>query len=76
MGVYTDITSDWYLEIGVIIILTLAINIMMPIFDMVLVSMIKCIRKCWDRRFFCRKTSQKTKKGYIDLYSNDVFPIE
>lgn len=75
MGVYTDITTDWYYDIGVIIIMTLAINIFIPLFDMIFVSLLKCIRKCWDRRCYCRKTSQKTKKGYLALYSNDVFPI-
>ena len=76
LGIYADITSDWYFEIGVIIILTLAINISVPILDMIIVAFLKCMRKCWDRRFYCRKTSQKTKKGYIELYSGDVFPIE
>lgn len=75
-GVYNDITADWYLEIGVIIMLTLAFNILMPIFDMIFVAVVKCMRKCWDRRCYCKKTSQKTKKGYIQLYSSDVFPIE
>lgn len=31
-GTYEDITSDWYLEIGVMITLTLGINIFIPIF--------------------------------------------
>ena len=31
-GTYNDVTSDWYLEIGVIIVLTLAINIFIPVF--------------------------------------------
>lgn len=75
MGVYEDITSDWYLEVGTIIMLTLAINIMIPVMDMILVAFLKCLRLCWDRRCYCRKTSQKTKKGYIELYSSDVFPI-
>lgn len=75
MGIYNDITTGWYYEIGVIIIMTLAINILMPFFDMIFVSLLKCFRKCWDRKCYCRKTSQKTKKGYIELYSEDVFPI-
>ena len=74
-GIYSDLTSDWYLEIGVIIILTLAFNIVIPIADMIFVSFVKCIRKCFDRRCYSVKTSQKTKKGYLELYLNDVFPI-
>lgn len=43
---------------------------------MIFVSFLKCIRKCIDRRCFRVKTSQKTKKGYLELYLNDVYPIE
>lgn len=75
-GTYNDLTSDWYYEIGVIIILTLAFNIIIPIADMIFVSFVKCIRKCIDRQCYCVRTSQKTKKGYLELYVNDVFPIE
>ena len=74
-GIYSDLTSDWYLEIGVIIILTLAFNIVIPIADMIFVSFVKFIRKCFDRRCYSVKTSQKTKKSYLELYLNDVFPI-
>ena len=61
-GTYKDLTSDWYQQIGVIIILTLAFNIVIPFVDMIFVSFLKQIRKCIDRRCFCVKTSKKTKK--------------
>ena len=76
LGTYNDITTDWYVEIGTIITLTLAINILIPIFEMMFLGLLRWLRKIWDRRCGCRKTSQKTKKGYIELYSGDVFPIE
>ena len=44
--------------------------------EMMFLSFLKCLRKCWDKKCYCRKTSQKTKKGYLELYANDVFPIE
>ena len=75
-GTYNDATSDWYLEIGVIITLTLAINIFLPIIEMLLVGFLRWLRRLWDKRCCCRKTSQKTKKGYLDLYTGDVYPIE
>lgn len=75
-GMYDDITTGWYEEIGVVILLTLGINIMIPFMEMMFLSMLKCLRKCIDRRCYCRKTSQKTKKGYMELYAGDVFPIE
>lgn len=36
----------------------------------------KCLRKCVDKRCWSTKTSQKYKTGYINLYSDDVYPIE
>lgn len=75
-GTYNDITSDWYQDIGVIIILTLAFNIVIPILDMIFVSFLKQIKRCFDRRCYCVKTSKKTKKEYIELYASEVFPIE
>lgn len=75
-GTYKDITPDWYLEIGVIITLTLGINIMIPIFDMLLMAILKFLRRVWDKRCGCRQTSQTTKKGYLELYTNDEYPIE
>jgi hypothetical protein len=36
----------------------------------------KCLRKCVDKRCWSRKTSQKYKVNYINLYSSDVYPIE
>lgn len=53
-GTYKDITPDWYLEIGVIITLTLGINIMIPIFDMLLMAILKFLRRVWDKRCGCR----------------------
>lgn len=38
--------------------------------------MLKCIRRCIDRRFCCRTTSCKTKKEYIALYNNDIYPVQ
>jgi hypothetical protein len=50
------------LDIGVIIMLTLAFNIVIPIMDMFFVSFLKCLKKCIDRQCYCVKTSKKTKK--------------
>lgn len=60
-GKYNDLTSDWYLNIGTIIILTMIFNITFPIIELVLANILKCVRKCWDKKFCCRKTSCKTK---------------
>ena len=44
--------------------------------EMLFLSFLKCLRKCWDKKCYTRRTSQKTKKSYLELYTNDVFPIE
>jgi hypothetical protein len=61
-GTYDDISPDWYLEIGVIIILTLALNVLVSIFDIMLVALLRYLRRCIDQRCGKVKTSQKTKK--------------
>jgi len=61
-GKFNDITADWYMNIGTIVILTMIFNIAFPIIELALANFLKCIRRCIDRRFYCRKTSCKTKK--------------
>lgn len=75
-GKYKDLTADWYVNIGSIIILTMFFNVSFPLIELALASLIKCFRRCWDRRICARKTSCKTKEEYVDLFSNDVYPIE
>lgn len=75
-GKFDDITADWYMNIGTIVILTMIFNISFPIIELMLVNILKCIRRCIDRRLYCRKTSCKTKKEYIELYNNDIYPIQ
>jgi hypothetical protein len=74
-GQYRDITSDWYITIGSIIIMTMIFNITFPFMELFMTSTFKCFRKCADKRCWCRKTSQKYKEDYISLYSGDVYPI-
>ena len=75
-GRYKDLTPDWYINIGAIIVMTMIFNIGFPIIELMLASVLKCAKQCWDRRCLCRKTSCKTKQEYVDLYINDVYPIE
>lgn len=75
-GKFNDITADWYMNIGTIVILTMIFNIAFPIIELAFANILKCIRRCIDRRFCCRITSCKTKKEYIELYNNDIYPIQ
>lgn len=75
-GKYSDLTSDWYLNIGTIIILTMIFNISFPIIELIMATIVKCLKRCWDRKCCCRKTSCKTKNEYVELFSSDIYPIE
>lgn len=75
-GKYNDLTPDWYINIGTIIIMTMIFNISFPIVELILTNIIKCFKKCWDTKCCLRKTSCKTKQAYIELFSNDIYPIE
>ena len=60
-GRYGDFTADWYSNIGSVIILTMVFNITFPVIELILTSLLQCLRKCWDRR--CKRaTSCKTKQ--------------
>lgn len=74
-GQYKDLTSDWYIKIGSIIILTMIFNIAFPFMELFVASLFKCLRKCIDKRCWTRRTSQKYKIDYINLYSDDIYPI-
>lgn len=75
-GKYSDITPDWYMNIGTIIVLTMIFNITFPIIELLLANFLKCIKKCWDKKLCCVKTSCRTKNQYIELYIDDIYPIE
>lgn len=75
-GQFNDLTSDWYISIGSIVIMTMIFNIFFPFMELIMTSIFKCFRKCFDKRCWIRKTSKKYKADYISLYSGDVYPIE
>lgn len=75
-GKYGDISADWYLNIGTILILTMLFNITFPLIELALASLLKCLKRCWDKKLGTRKTSCKTKQEYNSLFSQDIYPIE
>jgi hypothetical protein len=74
-GKYDDFTSDWYSNIGSLIILTMIFNIAFPIIELALASLLKMATKCWDTRCLCRKTSCTTKDQFVSLYNDDIYPV-
>lgn len=75
-GKYTDLTADWYINIGSIIIMTMIFNIAFPIIELLLANIVKCLKRCWDKKCCCRKTSCRTKSEYMKLFSDDIYPIQ
>lgn len=71
LGKYDSFTSDWYYEIGAIIVLTMIFNIAFSLIELALACVIKCFKKCFDTRCCTRTTSRLTKQEYIDLYSDE-----
>jgi hypothetical protein len=65
LGKYDDFTSDWYFQIGAIIILTMIFNIAFSVIEASLACIFKCFKKCWDTRCCSRTTSCDTKEEYI-----------
>jgi hypothetical protein len=74
-GRYNDLTPDWYSNIGTVIVMTMIFNISFPIIELIMTSLIKGLKICWDRKCCFKKTSCKTKSEYVSLFSNDIYPI-
>ena len=53
LGKYTDFTSDWYENIGAIIILTMAFNITFAFIELLFACGMSCLKSCWDTRCCC-----------------------
>jgi hypothetical protein len=51
-------------------------NISFPLIELTIANILKCFKKCWDKKCCFRKTSCKTKDQYIQLFSDDIYPIE
>lgn len=60
-GDYNDFNAAWYYGIGQVIIFTNLFNIVMPIFEVVIQSVIKCLLKLIDTKC-CRKRTSMVNK--------------
>lgn len=58
LGKYDDFSSDWYINIGAIIILTMIFNIAFPIIELMFACGIKFLKRCWDKRCCLVPTSR------------------
>jgi hypothetical protein len=75
LGKYTDFTSDWYNNIGGIIILTMVFNIAFSLIELALACTLTCLKRIWDTRCCTLETSRPTKDDYIALFDDEIYPI-
>lgn len=64
-GVYTDITAQWFLDIGTLIAETTAINIVSPVLEFILFWGIRHLKRMIDQRSFCPCDSSRTRAKSI-----------
>lgn len=76
-GVYTDITAQWYLDIGTLIAETTVINIVAPLAEFIVFWLIRQLKRMIDQRSLCpcdiTKTRAKTIVQFETLYSGPAF---
>ena len=76
-GIYTDFTSQWFLDIGVLILETSAFNIIFPLIEFLLFLIIRVIKRCIDQKSICPtdkyKTRAKTISDFEAIYSGPDF---
>ena len=76
-GVYTDVTSQWFVDIGNLIAETTAINIVSPLVEFLFFWSIRHIKRIIDQKAICpcdnRNTRAKTIQAFESLYSGPVF---
>lgn len=76
IGSYDDVSADWHLEVGIIIIVNMFFNMFSPFIEG-LFYIGEVIQHKLKLCFFNkRSTYNKTKMNYIEHYRENVFPIE
>jgi len=77
-GFYTDLTSDWFLNVGTILLMTMIINIVnLPIINL-LFYFVGAMRRCFDRSCTCdhKTTSKETQEDWVKLYTGPEFLVD
>ena len=76
-GNFDDMDPEWYKNVGVVIILSMLVNIIMPHFPSLINLIFNYILRCYDSGCLCGKiTHKKRKKDYFSLYTGPVFDME
>ena len=78
-GVYTDFTSQWFMDIGSLVAQTTAINIIFPLVEFLLFWLIRHLKRMIDQRSCCpcdrKKTRAKSIMEYEAIYSGPEFNV-
>ena len=76
-GIYTDFSSQWFLDIGTLIATTHILNIVAPLLEYLLFWFFRHLRRMYDQRSCCpcnrRKTNAKTIHEFEKIYSGPEF---
>ena len=76
-GIYTDLTSQWFLDIGTMITYTALLNAIFPVLEFIFGWSRRLILRMWDQRSCCpcdkRKSRAKSIASFEDIYSGPVF---
>jgi hypothetical protein len=75
-GAYDDLDPGWYANVGVTILFYMIINILTPHANALISYFITCLKRCCDK-CTCnkKKTSLRTRKDYIGLYTGPDFNV-
>ena len=72
-GIDPDFNSRWFANVGDTLVNSMFINIYMPAFECFYNYCIRLLKRAWDKRFWTKRTSCKTRQAYIELYSGPTF---
>ncbi|CAD8179160.1 unnamed protein product [Paramecium octaurelia] len=78
-GKYGDIDSKWCQNIGIVLLLTLLINILTQPMMLLIEIIIRYVRQAYDQCSCClneKKTRKKSYQDFKDLYKGEQFRVE
>jgi hypothetical protein len=71
-GVYTDFNSDWFGDAGIFLLITYKVQILFPIMEFAMKSLIRMIKRCCDQKKIwpndVNRTNAPTIGKFVDLY--------
>ena len=81
-GIYHDFNSNWFSQIGGLVLFSMLIMIVIPPLEYLLLYSLRWLIKAYDQSRCCcprglpQKTRMKTIFGYLNLYEGPHFDIE